>query len=485
MKLLKDIIHNIKFKKLIGNDDCFIKKISFKSNECNKDYLFVAIKGYNVDGHNYINSAISLGATVIMCEVLPSSLNGEITYIQVSDTKEALAKISSNFFGNPADKLKIIGVTGTNGKTTITTLLFNLFRSLNYNCGLISTIENRINEKVISTNATTPDSLKIHELLFEMVSSECTLCFIEVSSHGIDQKRTYGINFSFAVFSNISRDHLDYHKSLKDYVNTKKKLFDRLKKDSFSIINADDNYSKKIVSNSKSRVITYSIQNKSSDHVAEVLNNKLDGLDLEIDGHHLKTKLSGYFNVYNLLAIYAVSTRIHSNKKEIFNAIVNLKNVFGRFNLIKVGDGINVLIDYAHSPGAIQSIFDSVLKFKSINQSIITVVGCGGNRDKGKRPQMGSISYKNSDVVIFTADNPRDENINDIINDMTQSIKENSDKKLLKIESRKEAISKSIDLAERNDIVLILGKGHEKYQEIRGEKFPFDDYEVLLNVFKN
>tara|TARA_B100001057_G_scaffold458140_1_gene507087 strand:+ start:3543 stop:5000 length:1458 start_codon:yes stop_codon:yes gene_type:complete len=485
MKLLKEIINNIRFKKLIGNDDCFIKKISFKSDECDKDYLFVAIKGHNVDGHNYINSAISFGATVIICEDFPSSLKEKITYIQVSDTKEVLAKISSNFFGNPADKLKIIGVTGTNGKTTITTLLFNLFRSLKYNCGLISTIENRINEKIISTNSTTPDSIKIHELLFEMISSECTLCFIEVSSHGIDQKRTYGINFSFAVFSNISRDHLDYHNNLQDYVNTKKKLFDSLNKDSFSIINADDTYSKIMVSNSRSRIITYSIQNKSSDHVAEVLKNKFDGLDLKIDGHHLKTKISGYFNVYNLLAIYAVSKRIHTSKKELFNALVNLKNVFGRFNFIKVGDGINVLIDYAHSPGAIQSIFDSVLKLKSINQNIITVVGCGGNRDKGKRPQMGSISYKNSDIVIFTSDNPRDENIYDIINDMTHNLKEISEKKLLKIESRKEAISKSIDLAERNDIVLILGKGHEKFQEIRGEKFAFDDFEVLLNVFKN
>ncbi len=485
MKLLKDIINNIKFKKLIGNDDCFVKKISFKSNECSKDYLFIAIKGYNVDGHDYINNAISFGAKVIICEELPSNLNEEITYIQVSDTKKTLAKISSNFFGNPANKLKIIGVTGTNGKTTIATLLFNLFRSLKYNCGLISTIENRINEKIISTNSTTPDSLKIHELLFEMASNECTLCFIEVSSHGIDQKRTYGISFSFAVFSNISRDHLDYHKNLEDYIITKKKLFDSLNKDSFSIINADDKYSKRMVSNSISRVITYSILNKSSDHVAEVLENKLDGLTLEIDGNHIKTQLSGYFNVYNLLAIYAVSTRIHIDKKELLNALINLKNVFGRFNLIKVGDGINVLIDYAHSPGAIQSIFDSVLKLKSINQSIITVVGCGGNRDKGKRPEMGSISYKNSDIVIFTADNPRDENINDIINDMTYHLKESSEKKLFKIESRREAISKSIDLAERNDIVLILGKGHEKFQEIKGKKFPFDDYEELSNLFKN
>ena len=485
MKLLKDIINNVKFKQLIGNDDCFIKKISFKSNECSKDYLFIAIKGYNVDGHDYINNAISFGARVIMCEKLPSNLNDEITYIQVSDTKKALAKISSNFFGNPANKLKIIGITGTNGKTTIATLLFNLFRSLKYNCGLISTIENRINEKIISTNSTTPDSLKIHELLFEMASNECALCFIEVSSHGIDQKRTYGINFSFAVFSNISRDHLDYHKNLEDYINTKKKLFDSLNKDSFSIINADDKYSKRMVLDSISRVITYSILNKSSDHVAEVLENKLDGLSLEIDGNHIKTQLSGYFNVYNLLAIYAVSTRIHTDKKELLNALVNLKNVFGRFNLIKVGDGINVLIDYAHSPGAIQSIFDSVLKLKSINQSIITVVGCGGNRDKGKRPEMGSISYKNSDIAIFTADNPRDENINDIINDMTYNLKESSEKKLFKIESRREAISKSIELAERNDIVLILGKGHEKFQEIKGKKFPFDDYEVLTNLFKN
>ncbi len=484
MKSLKDILHNVSIQSLIGDDNILIKKIVFDSKKCEKDTLFFAIKGNVVDGHKFIDDAIFSGSNCVVCDELPSKLKKNITYIKVPDSREALALASSNFFDNPSKKIKVIGITGTNGKTTIATLLFNLFRKLQYSCGLISTIENRINERVISSNSTTPNPLKINELLSEMILHDCKVCFMEVSSHGIKQKRTSGINFSFAVFTNISRDHLDYHKNLEDYVLTKKKFFDDLDKGAIAVINKDDKYAKKMIANCESKKIFYSIESKSADYRAEILKNTFSGLEIKINGNYLKTKIIGFFNVYNLLAIYSVAIHISTSEENILNGLENLENILGRLNVIKAKNDIYPIIDYAHSPGAIESLFKSILTIKKDNQKIITVIGCGGNRDVGKRPMMGNISYSNSDITIFTSDNPRDEDIMKIIHEMSIGLIKQKSKQLFKIENRRKAIEKAIQLAKRNDIVLILGKGHEKYQEIKGKKLPFDDYKVLENILK-
>ena len=484
MKLLKDILHNVNVQTLIGDDKNSINKIVFESKKCEVNTLFCAIPGNVFDGHKFIDDAIISGATAIVCEKLPKKLKEGITYIKVRDSRESLSFISSNFFENPSKKIKVIGVTGTNGKTTIATLLFNLFRQLKYNCGLISTIENRINDFVFSSSSTTPDSIKTNELLSKMVLHGCKFCFMEVSSHGIKQSRILGINFACAVFTNISRDHLDYHKNLEDYVLTKKKFFDDLDSSSIAFLNKDDTYSETMVKHCESKKVFYSIDSQNADHRAEILKNNFSGLEIKIDEHHLKTKITGYFNVYNLLAIYSVAVRLHSSTEDIIKSIRNLENILGRFNIIKSKSGVNMIIDYAHSPGAIDSLFKSIYKIKDSSQKIITVVGCGGNRDVGKRPMMGKISYVNSDISIFTADNPRDEDIMCIINEMSLGINFQKEKTLIKITDRREAINEAIKLADRNDIVLILGKGHEKYQEINGKKYPFDDYVELKKFLK-
>ncbi len=484
MKRLNDILNNVSIKSLTGDNKILIKKIVFDSQKCEKDTLFFAIKGNVVDGHKFIDDAISLGSKCIVCEDLPIKLKDDITYIQVYDSRKALALASSNFFDNPSKKIKVIGITGTNGKTTIATLLFNLFRKLQYSCGLISTIENRINDIVISSNSTTPDSLTINELLNQMILNGCNLCFMEVSSHGIKQQRILGVHFSFAVFTNISRDHLDYHKNLEDYILTKKKFFDDLGKESIAIINKDDEYGAKMIFNCKSKKIFYSIYSNDSNHKAEIFKNTFSGLEIKIDKYYLKTKITGFFNVYNLLAIYSVAIRIHKKKGDIVKGLASLENILGRLNVIRSKKGVYTIIDYAHSPGAIENVFKAVLTIKKDDQKIITVIGCGGNRDVGKRPMMGHISYSNSDITIFTADNPRDEDIMKIINDMSFNLKKKESKKLFKIGDRRKAIKEAIQLAKRNDIVLILGKGHEKYQEIKGKKLPFDDYQVLEKILK-
>lgn len=484
MQLLKDLLQKVDKQSIKGKDDKFIGSIAYDSRKAIKNSLFIAIKGIVFDSHEFIEEAIQSGSVAVVCEEFPKKLNNNITYIKVNNSRKCLGIISSNFFNKPSNKLKIIGVTGTNGKTTITTLLFNLFRSLNYKCGLISTIENRINDEIISTNSTTPDSYKINELFNEMVNSGCEFCFMEVSSHGIKQDRIFGINFSFAVFTNISRDHLDYHKSLEDYILTKKKFFDDLESSSIAIVNKDDIYSEKMVSDCKAKKIYYSINSSDSDYQAEIINNDFNGLKILIDHHILKTNITGYFNVYNLLAIYCVATRIYKDKFQLLKSLSGLKNILGRFNIIKNKKGINAIVDYAHSPGAIESVFHSILKIKDNKQKIITVIGCGGNRDIGKRPLMGNISYYNSDTTIFTSDNPRDEDIMKIINEMCTDLNELEHKQLIKIPERAKAIERGVRLAKRNDIVLILGKGHEKYQEIKGVKYPFDDYEVLRKILK-
>ena len=484
MKLLNNILRDVSIHTIIGDDKILIKKIVFDSQKCEKDTLFFAIKGSSFDGHKFIDHAILLGSTCIVCEELPGQLKSNITYIKVLDVRKALGTVSSNFFDHPSKKLKVIGVTGTNGKTTIATLLFNLFRGLKYNCGLISTIENRINDLIIPSNSTTPDALKINELLSQMILNDCKVCFMEVSSHGIKQQRISGINFSFAVFTNISRDHLDYHKSLEDYILTKKQFFDDLSQDSIAVINKDDKYGEKMISNCKSKKIFYSIDSKKSNHKAEILKNTFSGLEIKIDRHFLKTNIIGFFNVYNFLAIYSVATRIHRIEEDVLKGLKKLENISGRFNVMKSKNSVYAIIDYAHSPGAVEAIFKSIFNIKEPDQKIITVIGCGGNRDVGKRPMMGNISYSNSDITIFTADNPRDEDIMKIINEMSQGLKKQKSKKLFKIEDRRKAIKEAIQLATTNDIVLILGKGHEKYQEIKGKKVPFDDYKILENILK-
>ena len=476
MKSLKKILDKVRVEKIIGSLNITIKDISFNTKKTSENSLFVAIKGNNVDSHDYIQKAILLGSCAILCETFPKKISPDITYIQVKNSRIALAICSANFFNNPSRKIKLVGVTGTNGKTSVATFLFNLFDSLNIKSGLISTIQNKINNKAWESKLTTPDPYEINFLLNEMVNANCEFCFMEVSSHGISQGRIEGLNFICGVFTNLSRDHLDYHADYNDYVLTKKKFFDHLGKNSIAIINTDDCHSSTMLKNNLSTQKFYSL-NEDEDYYAEIINNELDGLELLIDGVKIKTKIPGIFNAYNLLAIYAVAHELGQDKIQILSAIKNLNPVSGRLNIIQI-KGIIGVIDYAHSPAALEKVFESIHPLKKSGK-IITLIGCGGNRDVGKRPIMGKIAYQNSDISIFTSDNPRHEDIANIISAMASEIKQKDHKKLIFIHDRREAILKASDLAERGDIILILGKGHEAYQDIQGVKKPFNDYQIL------
>lgn len=481
MKYLKDILHNIVVTKLKGCTNKSISKISLNTNSVSKNCLFVAIKGNNLDGHSYINDAIKLGASAILCENIPNEINENITYVVVEDTRESLAVCSSNFFNKPSQKIKLIGVTGTNGKTSIATLLYNLFTSLNIKSGLISTIENIVDQEHFDSKLTTPDPFEINSLLNMMVERNCKFCFMEVSSHGISQKRINGLNFDCGVFSNISRDHLDYHKDFNDYVLTKKKFFDSLSENSISIVNKDDKFHELMINDCVSKKIFYGLNNKS-DYLGKVISSTLNGIKMKINEFFIDTKIAGQFNVYNLLAVFSVAKEL--TNRSIHLHIKNLEKVPGRFNIINGSSGKIGIIDYAHSPDALVKIFDTIKSLRKKNQKIISVLGCGGNRDIGKRPIMGKIAYLNSDTSIFTSDNPRYEKIEKIIFDMKSDIKEDSNRKLLCIHDRHEAILQASSIAISDDIILILGKGHEDYQEIEGKRKPFNDLKLLTKILK-
>lgn len=479
MHNLENILAGILISESIGNRDRQINKIAFDSRVVESEDLFVAIKGAEVDGHHFISKAIKNGANIIVCENLPEKINNELTYLKVKDSAKVLGQLAGNYYDHPSKKIKLVGITGTNGKTTVATLLFNLYKSMDQKVGLLSTIENRINNKVIAATHTTPNALKLNELLAEMVEADCEYAFMEVSSHALDQKRVEGIEFAGAIFTNLSHDHLDYHKDFKSYLNAKKQLFDNLNKNAFVITNKDDKNGKVMVQNSKANIFYYSLQTLT-DYKAKILDNNITGLHLELDGVEFFSRLIGEFNAYNLLAVYGAALNLGTDKMEVLTHMSSLHTAEGRFDyVINRERSLIGIVDYAHTPDALEKVLTTIMKFKTPTTRVITVVGCGGDRDKTKRPIMARKATAYSTTVIFTSDNPRTENADTIIEEMEAGVPIEDKGKTISITNRREAIKTACRLAQDGDIILVAGKGHEKYQDINGVKTPFDDKEEL------
>ncbi len=483
MKKLQDIISGSGVLKIKGPTEIPVSELCLDSRMAGKNSLFVAITGTQVDGHRFINKAIENGATSVICTQLPQSLQDGVTYIKVADSSESIGKIASNFFDNPSDDLNLIGITGTNGKTTTATLLYNLFTDLGFKTGLVSTIRNMVADKEINATHTTPDAISLHVLLKEMVDSGCEYVFIEVSSHAIDQKRIAGLNFRGAVFTNLTHDHLDYHNTFKDYLNAKKRLFDGLSKTAFALSNIDDKNGTVILQNTKAIKKTYSLKTLA-DFKAKIIENSFEGLQLQINGHDFYSFLSGEFNAYNLLATYGVAILLGHDSESVLTKLSNIQAAEGRFQIVRSNSGITGFIDYAHTPDALENVLKTINSIKSNNETLITVIGAGGDRDKNKRPKMARIASMLSNTVILTSDNPRSEDPNQIIEDMELGIDPAKVNKTLVITNRKEAIKTAVNLAKPGDIILVAGKGHEKYQEIKGVRYPFDDMEIVKKLFE-
>lgn len=481
MKLVKDILYKVAVTAVKGSADRFVNAIAFDSRKVELDSLFVAQKGLVFDGHQFIDKAIELGASVIVCEEFPEQLNSEITYVEVEDADEALAVMASNFYDNPSSKLKLIGVTGTNGKTTIVTLLYQLFQSAGYKTGLLSTVQNLVDKKVYKATHTTPNSLLINQYLSEMVELGVAYCFMEVSSHGIHQKRTSGLHFEGGVYTNLTHDHLDYHNTFKEYRDVKKSFFDKLPKTAFSLVNIDDKNGAIMLQNSKAKKYSYALKTMA-DFKVKVLENQFEGLVLNVNGNEVWTKLIGSFNAYNLAAVYGVSNILGLDSTEALTLISELESVNGRFQHFISKEGITAIIDYAHTPDALKNVLETINNIRTGNEEIITVVGCGGNRDKSKRPVMGRIASQLSTQVIFTSDNPRNEDPQVILNEIEEGVEPQNFKKTLSILDRTQAIKAAAKLAQKGDIILIAGKGHETYQEVKGERSHFDDYEKIKEL---
>jgi UDP-N-acetylmuramoyl-L-alanyl-D-glutamate--2,6-diaminopimelate ligase len=468
---------------VIGSTNVAITAISFDSRKIEKDSLFVATKGTQSDGHKYIEETISKGAIAVLCEELPKKINEKITYIKVSDTTAALGIVASNFYDNPSESLLLVGVTGTNGKTTIVTLLFNLFKKLGYKAGLISTVKNQINNELFPSTHTTPDSIQLNELLHQMVEKGCTHCFMEVSSHAVVQNRIAGIHFSGGVFTNITHDHLDYHKTFDEYIKAKKGFFDMLGSDAFALTNKDDANAEVMLQNTKAVKKTYSLRSMA-DFRCKVVENQFSGLHLNIDNNEVWSKLIGNFNAYNLLAVYATAVLLKEDKTNVLTTLSSLSSVEGRFQYIRTDNGIIGIVDYAHTPDALTNVLKTINDIRTGNEQVITVVGCGGDRDAAKRPMMAKIACDLSNRVILTSDNPRSEDPDLIIKQMQKGVDAVNRKKTLSISDRSEAIKTACSIANPGDIILVAGKGHEKYQEIKGVKHSFDDMLVLQENLK-
>ncbi len=444
--------------------------------------MYLAIKGTKVDGHRFIGQAISLGAQSIMCETLPKTLAPGVVFIKVSDTREAFAWAASNFYDNPSNQLKLIGITGTNGKTSITTLLFELLNIQQFSAGLISTVAIQYSDNQFTATHTTPDSMTINKHLRAMVARGIEYCFMEVSSHGIHQKRITGLEFKGAIFTNLTHDHLDYHDTFIAYRDTKKNLFDTLTDNAFALVNSDDNNAKVMVQNCKAKTYTYSLH-RNSDYSAQVLESQFKGMLLKINQHEIWTQILGEFNAYNILAVYATTQLLGHDELDSLKFISQLKSVPGRFQTFETPDKIMVVIDYAHTPDALKNVLITINKIRTQNESLITVVGCGGNRDQEKRPLMGGIAAELSTKVLFTSDNPREEDPDIIIEQMCEGVDPVDFKKTINVTRRKEAIKLAYQLSQPGDVVLIAGKGHENYQEVKGKKLPFDDYKIAHEIF--
>lgn len=484
MKLLKDILYKTSLIEVIGSTNVAITAISFDSRKIEKDCLFIAVKGTVSDGHKYIDDTITKGAVAVLCEVLPPNINEKVTYIKVHDASVALGIVAGNFYDNPSETIILVGVTGTNGKTTTVTLLFNLFKKLGYSVGLLSTVKNQINNEVIPATHTTPDSIQLNALLRQMLDKGCTHCFMEVSSHAIMQNRISGIHFSGAVFTNITHDHLDYHKTFHEYIKAKKRFFDLLSPDAFALTNKDDANGELMLQNTKATKKTYSLHSMA-DFRCKVVENQFSGLLLNIDNNEVWSKLIGNFNAYNLLALYATAVLLKEDKTNVLTTLSSLGSVEGRFQYLRTDNGIIGIVDYAHTPDALMNVLKTINDIRTGNEQVITVIGCGGDRDASKRPIMAKIACDLSNKVILTSDNPRSEEPDTIIMQMEKGVDAVNHKKTLSIPDRSKAIKMACSIAKSGDIVLVAGKGHEKYQEIKGIKYPFDDMMVLKENFKS
>ncbi len=480
---LNELLKNITPIKIIGNDDVEITGVNIDSRRIKTGHLFVAMKGTQVDGHLFIGKAIELGAISVLCEDLPEVLQEGITYVQVESTEDAVGKVATLFYGDPSHKLKLVGVTGTNGKTTIATLLYNMFRKFGHKVGLLSTVCNYIDDVEVPADHTTPDPIELNELLAKMVEAGCEYAFMECSSHAIHQKRIGGLKFAGGLFTNLTRDHLDYHKTFENYRNAKKAFFDSLPKDAFAITNADDKNGMIMVQNTKATVKTYSIRTLA-DFRARILECHFEGMYLEIDGREVGVQFIGKFNVSNLLAVYGAAIMLGKKPEDVLLVLSTLHSVNGRLEPIHSPEGFTAIVDYAHTPDALANVLNAIHEVLDGKGHVITVCGAGGNRDKGKRPLMAQEAVRQSDKVIITSDNPRFEEPQDIINDMLAGLNEQQMRKVISIVDRKEAIRTACMMAQKGDVVLVAGKGHETYQEIKGVKHHFDDKEVLHEIFK-
>lgn len=483
MKKLKDILYQVKILRVVGDTDIAINEVTFDSRKVSSGSLFVAQSGTQVDGHLYIGKALECGASAIVCEVLPAELDPQVTYILTDDSLKATGVIASNFYDNPSHLLKVVGVTGTNGKTTVATLLYALFSRLGYKCGLISTIEYRIADQIEPSTHTTPDAITLQKYFRRMLDLSCEFCFIEVSSHSLTQGRVAGVEFASASFTNLTLDHLDYHGTMENYFQAKKMLFDNLTNKSFAVINMDSKYAEEIVSDTKAKVITYGLS-ASAEYKGRVLEAAFDHTLMKVNHVELFTQLVGDFNASNVLNIYAVAMQFHPIELDVLREISVLKSAKGRFDFEINRDGIKSIVDYSHTPDALFNILSTINKLRTRNEKLITVVGCGGDRDKSKRPEMARIAVAQCDKVILTSDNPRTEDPMQILEDMKQGVDKALERKVLIIEDRRTAIQTACMMASADDIILVAGKGHEDYQEIQGVKYPFDD-KLVLKEFLN
>ncbi|WP_278784472.1 UDP-N-acetylmuramoyl-L-alanyl-D-glutamate--2,6-diaminopimelate ligase [Prevotella histicola] len=480
---LSELLKNVKPIAVHGDIDIDIKGVNIDSRKIENGHLFIAMKGTQVDGHKFIDKAIALGATAILLEDMPETLEDKVTYVQVKSTEEDAGKVATLFYGDPSKKLKLVGVTGTNGKTTIATLLYEMFREFGYKVGLLSTVCNYIDDKAIPADHTTPDPIELNRLLGDMVAEGCEYAFMECSSHAIHQRRISGLDFTGAIFTNLTRDHLDYHKTFENYRNAKKMFFDDLSKNAFAITNADDKNGMIMIQNTKATIKTYSIK-RMADFRAKILECHFEGMYLEIDGKEVGVQFIGKFNVSNLLAVYGAAVMLGKKPEDILVALSTLKSVNGRLEPIQSPEGYTAIVDYAHTPDALENVLAAIHEVLDTKGGhIITVCGAGGHRDKGKRPLMAQEAVKQSDTVILTSDNPRDEDPQAIINDMLAGLDTKQKKKVLNIVDRKEAIRTAAMMAKKGDVILVAGKGHENYQEINGVKHHFDDHEVIREIF--
>ncbi len=476
---LQDLLYGVAIKSLVGKPNVEVAALAFDSRAIRNNSLFFAISGTIVDGHNYIEQTIKAGTKVIICERMPADVSADVTYVEVENSSIALGIVANNFYENPSAKLKLIGITGTNGKTTIATLLFQLFRGLGFNVGLISTVQNHINDNIIPATHTTPNPIALNALLKDMVSAGCQYCFMEVSSHAVVQHRIAGLSFIGGVFSNITHDHLDFHKTFDSYLKAKKEFFDCLPKSAFALTNADDKNGMVMLQNTKASKKTYALK-QMADFKAKIIENKFSGLNLDIDHTDVFFKMVGSFNAYNLLATYGTAILLAQDKLEVLTILSTLAGAEGRFDYTVSKQGIIGIVDYAHTPDAVQNVLSTIANIRKGTEQVITVIGCGGDRDKTKRPIMAQVACDWSDKVILTSDNPRTESPQDIISEMEKGISPTNQRKALSILDRKEAIKTACHIAKAGDIILVAGKGHEKYQEINGVRNYFDDKELLI-----